>query len=83
MFASGLTVYLATTRSRDRTGRWTLASLVILLLGLYAGSVAGPPPPSVRGVALVDLSGWLVPLWGAWIDRHRTLRLDRLGRDDR
>jgi hypothetical protein len=83
LFAAGLAVYLGMTRSRDRTGRWALAALVILLLGLYAGSVAGPPPPSPRAVALVDLSGWLVPLWGAWIDRHRTLQRPPVRRAER
>jgi hypothetical protein len=74
MFAAGVWLYLSTTAPRDRTGRLALWSFVIFAIVIYVGNSFGPPPPSVRAVALLGLSGWLVPFWGAWIDRHRVPR---------
>jgi len=80
IFVAGLALYLATTRPLDRTGRWGLAALVAFLLASYGGAVFGPPPPSVAAVAWVGFAGWLLPLAGVWVDRHRALRQSTLGR---
>jgi len=74
IFVTGLALYLATTRPLDRTGRWGLAALVALLLGIYGGAVFGPPPPSDLAVAWVGLAAWLLPVLGVWVDRHRAPR---------
>jgi hypothetical protein len=74
LFTVGLALYLTTTRPLDRTGRWGLAGLVALLLALYGGALFGPLPPNERAVAWMGLSGWLLPLLGVWIDRHRATR---------
>ena len=69
----GLAIYLRTTRALDRTGTWALWSLVALLVTLWLGSVAGPPPPSERVVAWSGVGMWLLVPWGYWIDRHRAI----------
>jgi hypothetical protein len=74
LFAIGVALYLATTRPLDRSGRWGLAGLVALLLGIYGGATFGPPPPGERAVAWLGLAGWLLPLAGVWVDRHRAPR---------
>ena len=74
LFGLSLWLYGQATRPRDRAGRWGLAVLVAFLVTLYAGSVLGPPPPSVNAVALADLALWPVVPWVAWIDRHRVAR---------
>jgi hypothetical protein len=71
LFAGGVWLYARATRPRDRTGRWSLAALVIFLAAMYLGSVFGPPPPSVTAVAWVGQGIWLLVAWGYWIDRHR------------
>ncbi len=71
MFVSGLAVYLFVTRKKGLAGLVSLWSLIILLLFIYVGTFIGPPPPNTRAIALVGFSGWLVPLWGYWIDRNR------------
>jgi hypothetical protein len=73
MFAAGVWLYARATAPRDRTGRWAFWAFVAVALLLYASHL-GPPPPSVRAVAWGAMLGWLVPLWGVWIDRHRTVR---------
>jgi hypothetical protein len=45
--------------------------LVAFLFLAYIGNVLGPPPPSATAVAASALALWLIPLWGAWIERHR------------
>ncbi len=74
IFAFGLMLYLATTRPLDRTGRWGLAALVVVLLASYGGALFGPPPPSETAVAWLGVGGWLLPLAGVWVDRHRAMR---------
>ncbi len=69
--AVGLGIYLIATKARDRAGRWALWSLIVLLIGIWLGAILGPPPPSVKALALTGLGGWLFVLWGYWIDRHR------------
>ena len=69
----GLAIYLRTTRAIDRTGTWALWSLVTLLVMLWIGSVAGPPPPSERAVEWSGVGMWLFVPWGYWIDRHRAI----------
>jgi len=73
-YAVGLAIYAATTQATDRTGRYALGGLVLLLLAVWVGAVFGPPPPSERALALSALALWLVIPWGYWIDRHRRIR---------
>jgi membrane-bound metal-dependent hydrolase YbcI (DUF457 family) len=74
MFAAGVGVYVAATRPRDRTGLYAFWGLVLFLALLYASNLAGPPPPSVRAIAVVSLAAWLFPAWAWWLDRHRVVR---------
>jgi hypothetical protein len=72
LLAAGLVLYVRGARPRDATGRWALAGLVAFLVAVYLANVFGPPPPSVNAVAVGGLAQWLLVLWGAWIDRHRS-----------
>jgi hypothetical protein len=72
LFVGGIVVLLSATRARDAVGRWGLASLLGLLVLIYAASVFGPPPPSVPAVAWAGVVGGIVFVaWAAWADRHR------------
>ena len=71
MFAAGVWIYLRATRPRDRSGRINAWLYVATLLLIYAGNLAGPPPPDPRALAVVGIGLWLFPLWAAWMDRHR------------
>jgi len=71
MFAAGAWIYMRTTRARDRMGRVNLWLYITALALMYVGNAVGPPPPDVRSLAIVALGLWLLPLWAAWIDRHR------------
>jgi len=72
LFVSGLAVYVACTRPRERTGNLALGGLVAFLLGIYWLSLSGGPPPSHLAIAgtMLVFGAVLVP-WAAWIDRHR------------
>jgi hypothetical protein len=59
------------TRPIDPTGRWALWGLAALLVVLFVANVYSPPPPSVSALAWGALVGWLIPLFGWWVDRHR------------
>jgi hypothetical protein len=73
LYATGIALYLAATRARDRTGKYALWSLLILLLVVYVGSAFGPPPSSEKELAYSALGIWLTVPWAAWADRHRAV----------
>jgi len=71
LFGAGVWIYASATRARDWMGIVLWWLFVALLGGLYVASVFGPPPPSVRVLAMSGLLGWLFVAWAYWIDRHR------------
>lgn len=71
MFAAGVWLYTRATRPKDAVGRWALASLVSLLLVLYAGAAFGPPPPNMTAAAIGTLALVVLVPWAVWIDAHR------------
>jgi hypothetical protein len=70
LLAAGAAVY-ATLRSRRHPVRPArLAVVLILLLGVYAAAVLGPPPPSATAVGVGDIAFLLVmTALGAWADK--------------
>ncbi len=72
MFVAGIGVYLATTRARDRVGRYGLWGFVVLLVASYGASLFSPPPPSVTALATgaIVFGGLFVGVAG-WVDKHR------------
>ena len=71
LFAFGVWLYVRATRPSDAVGRWGLVALVVFLLGIHAGNLFGPPPPSAGAIAWVGQLQWLLVLWAYWIDTHR------------
>jgi len=71
LFAAGAWLYASATRARDRWGSVLFWLFLVVLAALYLAAVFGPPPPSVRALAMSGLAGWLFVAWAYWIDRHR------------
>ena len=71
LFALGVRLYARTTSPSDAAGRWGFVALVVFLLGIHAGNLFGPPPPSTEAIAWLGHAQWLLVLWGYWIDKHR------------
>ena len=46
-------------------------SFIIVLAAMYIVNASGAPPPNERVLAWGALTGWLLPLWAWWFDRHR------------
>lgn len=78
LFAAGVWIYSRATRAADRVGRWGLFSLVAVLGLAYAGSIGGPPPPSVTVLWVASLAGAALGTAWSWrVDRHREARQSR------
>lgn len=71
LFALALEAYRRAFRPRDRVGRWALTGLVLFTGAIWLSGPWSPPPPGVGAIASVGLALWLLPVWAAWIDRHR------------
>jgi hypothetical protein len=71
LFAAAVTLYVRATRPRDAVGRWAFWSLVLFTTAIWMSGPFSAPPPSVTAIAVVGLALWLLPLWAAWIERHR------------
>lgn len=78
VFLTGLTFYLQVTKARNRAGRIGLWSMVIVLALIYISNILGPPPPSVRAIALAGELQWIFVFWAYWIDRNRTSTVIKL-----
>jgi membrane-bound metal-dependent hydrolase YbcI (DUF457 family) len=70
-FSVAVAAYLRGTRPRQMAGTWSLWALVLLTTMIWVSGPWSPPPPSERAIAWVGLAMWLLPFWGAWIDRTR------------
>ena len=72
LYVAGIAIYLRATRARDAIGRWGLWVLLVLMAAMWLSGPFSPPPADVRTIAWGGLViGWLIPLWGWWVDRHR------------
>jgi hypothetical protein len=72
-FGAGAAIYALYRSHRHpvRPGRFT--GLVLVLLGIYAASLLGPPPPSVTAIGLTDIVGLLaLAVFAGWADRRAT-----------
>ena len=72
LFVAAVWVYSRATSPSDRVGRWAWVGFVVLLGAIDVANIMGPPPPSITAVAVSALAMWLLVLWAAWLDRHRT-----------
>jgi hypothetical protein len=70
---AGVVIYVLRRSHRHPVRIGRLAGLLVVLLGLYAASVWGPPPPSVTALAVTDIIGLLaLAAFAAWADRRAT-----------
>ncbi len=60
IFASGLFLYLRSTKSSGKVGSIGLWSLVAFLAVVYGSNIFGPPPPSVNAIAWTCQAQWLL-----------------------
>jgi hypothetical protein len=74
LFAVGIWTYQRQTRARDKIGLYGFLAFVLLLLLAYAGACFGPPPSSVKKLAIITLMSWLMIPWAWWFDAHREIK---------
>ena len=81
LFAGGVAIYLSAVTLKNRTHKYWLWSLLILLCVLYLASTFGPPPPDTHTLAISALAIWLTVPWAAWADWHSRFRRSESSRN--
>ena len=71
LLAMGILIYRDISKPRDRIGSIAFWAFIATLAAIYIANASGTPPPNERVLAYMALSGWLLPFWAAWFDRHR------------
>src|SRR5262249_20734444 len=73
VLSAGVAIYIRGRSRRHPVRPARLALVLFLLVGTYAASLFGPPPPSVTSIGLSDL-GFLLLMGflAAWADRAAT-----------
>jgi hypothetical protein len=71
----GIFLYLRQTIAKDRIGNYAFWAFILFLLAAYGGAAFGPPPRSVKMLAITTLCTWLFVPWAWWFDRHRETRV--------
>jgi hypothetical protein len=71
VFTIGLYLYLKSTKTKNKTGNYSLLGLVIFLVAIYISNLIGPPPESAKAIGIVGNAQWLIILWAYWIDKNR------------
>jgi hypothetical protein len=71
LFIVAIWTYQRQTRPKDKIGLYAFLAYALFLLLAYAAAVFGPPPPTVKKLAIVTLLTWLMIPWAWWFDKHR------------
>jgi membrane-bound metal-dependent hydrolase YbcI (DUF457 family) len=74
LFVAAVELYRRAYRPIDSIGRWAFRALIASTALIWISGPLSAPPPVPAAVAIAGLAMWLFPLWGRWIDRHRTAR---------
>jgi membrane-bound metal-dependent hydrolase YbcI (DUF457 family) len=73
VLGAGVAIYVLRRSHRHPVRPGRLTGLLVILLGVYAASVWGPPPASVTALATTDIIGLLaLAMLAAWADRRAT-----------
>jgi len=59
----GVYLYIAVSKAKNKTGNYSLWSLIIFLIIVYLLNLFGPPPISVDTLGYVGLIQWLFIAW--------------------
>ena len=71
IFGLGVYFYYKVTKSKNKTGTYSLIGLVVFLILIYAVNLFSPPPDSVEAIGIVGNAQWLIVIWAYWIDKNR------------
>ena len=70
-FVVGLVLYLRTTRAKNKSGKWGLWTLVVLLVANQFAGALSPLPSSQHALGWAGQYQWIFVLLGYWVDRNR------------
>lgn len=73
LFGAAIWLYAGVTEAKDRTGSLAFVAFLALTGIVWISQPWAPLPGSSTAVAWGAGVLWLLPLWAAWIERHRVM----------
>lgn len=74
IFIVGTVIYLRTTIAKNKTGKYVLWILLLLLVVAFAANIFGPPPTDVKSIAWTAQFMWLFVVLAFWADYNRSVK---------
>jgi FtsH-binding integral membrane protein len=71
IFISGLVIYLNSTKSKNKVGKYGFWGMIFLLVLIYISNLFGSPPPNIKAIAWAGELQWIFVLWAFWVDKNR------------
>jgi membrane-bound metal-dependent hydrolase YbcI (DUF457 family) len=71
LFIIGVFIYLRATAATNKTGVYALWTLIVLLLGAYAGNIVGQVPADLKVLAWSAQLMWVFVVLAFWADHNR------------
>lgn len=71
LFVIGVILYFTSTAAVNKKGNLIFWSLTLFLTLIFIMNIFGAPPSTVKEIAIMGLSQWLLVIWAEWADRNR------------
>lgn len=75
-FLIGFLLYMSGTKAKTKAGNWGWWLFAVLLVGMWVGTIFGPPPTDITMMVISGLIMFIALFWiVSWLEKKRELKL--------
>jgi hypothetical protein len=75
IFGIGMALYLGSTHAINKTGKWSVWIMAVLLAAAHIAGITSPMPNSITAIGWGGQAQWLFVALGFWVDRNRVANM--------